>query len=480
MSRATLLYGKQALLDEYNDCVAEKLNSKSLQGKSSNTIGVMRGMQQMMVDVETYGQSFTKSYLAVGALFDIKKEFYRLISLLLSDLGIIFGIRSPSPWQVILELQTQEIITKSDSANIKICLSIANEIRLKTYFANKGQKELFSPVPQHINEATEPSDDVPIFCDFDEDVLVRLLSTSDDMSIKCREFCIKFIKQDKIDVGIFQSSYPVSSKPSQLGNLYLRLQKFHKALEWMESESKDSPSYGRSLTSRGHIHLHFGEYDKGLKCFEEALQWHLQNEKISDPNMLWCFHSVSCALMYMRKYSMAISRLEEAICKHSEIYGEGSETFLLAGLMQDLGHAYLDMGELELADKTCREVEQMYKRFTNISDADMILFYIYMAVSLSKLAQQEQALEYIELALQLGYKIYGRNTTSTNLARIYSCAGVVYFGYQNDKALFFFERSLEFFQCIIGDHFHHGKIISDSIFFVKSFDTSTASLFYVK
>lgn len=115
----------------------------------------------MMVDVETYGPSST-CYLAVGALFNAKKEFYRLISLLLSDLGIIFGIRSPSPWQVILELQIQEIITMSDSENIKICLSIANEIRLKTYFANKGQKELFSPVPQYTNKATEPSADVSV------------------------------------------------------------------------------------------------------------------------------------------------------------------------------------------------------------------------------------------------------------------------------------------------------------------------------
>ena len=456
LSRATLLYGKQALLNDYNNRVAKKLNSKSSQGSSSNTIGVMRGMQQIMVDVETYGLS-SPCYVAVGALFNAKKEFYRLISLLLSDLGVIFDIRSPSPWQIICELQTREIITLSDSAKIKISLAIANEIRLKTYFANKGQKELFSSVPQYTNEAAELSADVPTFCDFDEDVLVRLLSTSDDMSCNCREFCRKFLTEDKIDVGVFQSLNPVSSKPVQLGYLYFRLQKFHKALEWLESESKDSPSYCSSFSVRGHVY--------GLKCFEKALEWHLQNKGISDLDILWCIHSVSCALMYMTKYKMAIIPLEEAICKHSEIHGEGSETIVLAGLMKDLGNAYLDMGELELADdQACKEVEEIYKRFTNIPDEDMIFFNIYMAVSLSKLAQKEQALEYIELALQLGHKIYGRNNTSMNLARIYSYAGVVYFGCQNDKALFFFERSLEFYHCIIGNHCHNGKIISDSIF----------------
>ncbi len=56
MSRASLLYGKQALLDEYNQYVAEKLNvTFSETGRKSNTtLGFARGMQQMMEDVDTY------------------------------------------------------------------------------------------------------------------------------------------------------------------------------------------------------------------------------------------------------------------------------------------------------------------------------------------------------------------------------------------------------------------------------------------
>ena len=131
----------------------------------------------MMADIETFGPS---AHIAIGALFDTRKQFYRLISLLLSNLGMIFDIRTPSPWLIISELERRGTITVSESANIKVCLSIANEVRMKTYFANNGQKELFPPVPEFANSAKH-SVEILVFRDFNEDMLVRLLSTSDEM-----------------------------------------------------------------------------------------------------------------------------------------------------------------------------------------------------------------------------------------------------------------------------------------------------------
>jgi hypothetical protein len=79
MSRTVLLYGDQALLDEYNERVAEKLNTKSsvINGKSTKTVGFTRGIQVMMLDVETYHpmNSYLGEYCYIGALFDAKKHF---------------------------------------------------------------------------------------------------------------------------------------------------------------------------------------------------------------------------------------------------------------------------------------------------------------------------------------------------------------------------------------------------------------------
>ena len=159
----------------------------------------------MILDVDIYhpNKCYLGSYYTVGAIFDAKKEFYRVISLLLSDLGLIFDIRSPSPWHVIAELCTRGIIGESDKASIKECLSIANEIRLKAYYAYNKQKEILSPIPRYTSTTKQSTGEL-IFNDFNEDILVNFLSTSNDIHTRCHKFCLKFYEEDKIDVSLLR------------------------------------------------------------------------------------------------------------------------------------------------------------------------------------------------------------------------------------------------------------------------------------
>ena len=370
--------------------MAKKQNRKSsaAEGKPSQTVGVIRGMQQMMADIEKFAPP---TDIIVGALFNTKKQFYRLISLLLSNLGMIFDIRTPSPWQIISELERRGIITVSESANIKVCLSIANEVRMKAYFANNGQKELFSPVPEFANYA-EQSVEVPVFRDFNEDMLVKLLSTSDELCERCYQSCFKWGQDDKIDCSVFQNPPGESSKEVQLGSLYLRLQHLHKALKWMRSVPKESSDYGRSLGIQGYIYVHFAEFEKAVECFEEALQWHYQNEQ-SPRSLLRCINNLAFSSIYVSRYEIAIVKLEEAICKHKEIYGERYPSMILLSLMQNLGLVYYEIGSVILAVKTLKAAEEMQRRLTRVSDESIILQNIYMALSFSMLDQHEQAAE---------------------------------------------------------------------------------------
>ena len=464
MSRAALLYGDRVLLDEYNEYVAEKLNTKSksvAEAKSTKTIGFIRGMQVMMLDVETYNpkNSYLGEYGYIGALFDAKKQFYRLISLLLLDLGLIFDVRFPSPWQVISELQTRGIVPESESVKIKVCLSIANEIRLKTYFANNGQKELFSPVPQNAN-TTKESADVPIFRDFNEDMLVRLLVTSDDMCSRCREFCLKFIQQGNIDIGLFQKPSLGFSKAMRLGYLYLRLQNLQKALKWMESESKDSLN---SFHGKGFVHFECQKYEKSVECFEEALQLHYKNEEKSNLDVVKCINGLAVALMHMGKNKLAISKLEEAIRKHSEIYREGSQTMALMSLLLNLGFGYRNIGDVSQAVETFKKVQELEKGLTNVPDQEMIHINLNMAVSLSDLGEHAQSLEYLERALRRSHIVFGEHTISSRLAHIYEVVASVYCRCNLDtEAVYFFKRSLNLFHLVFGDKPHPGKTYTDT------------------
>lgn len=459
--RASLLYGDQTLLTDYNERVAEKMNAKSSETDvgCAKTVGVVRGMQQMMADVENYDPS--SSYLgmnfSVGGLFNAKKQFYRLISLLVSDLGMIFDIRSPSPWQVISELQARGITSVSESDSMKVCLSIANEIRLKTYFANKGQKELFSPVREYENTAEQSIEAAPTFRDFDEDVLVRLLSTSNDMFTRCHKFCLKWIQQGKIDESVFRNPSPAYSRRVSLGFLYFRLQNLHKALEWMKSVPIDSPDYGKSKEGQGHIYFQLSDYAKSVECFEEALQCYYQSDELSATDLLSCIGSLGFTLLRIGKYKVAIIRLEEAISKHCDVFGEGSQTVLLATLMQKLGYTHYELGDMGLAVKILKAVQEMQNGFSKIPDEQDINLNVFIALSLSKVDQHDEALKYIERGLELSHKIYGANNLNLNLARVYNLAGLVYARKSSCKAVSFFKRCLEIHQLLFGDNPHRGK-----------------------
>ena len=460
MSRVVLLYGKQALLDEYNERVAKKLNTKSsaAKGNPSKTVGVVRGMQQMMMDIETYHphNCYLGVHSTVGGLFNAKQEFYRLISVLLSDLGLIFDIRSASPWRIIMELWTRGIIDESEMASVKECLSIANEIRLKAYFAYNKQKELVSPVPQYTS-TTEQSTDVPIFSDFDEDILVHFLSTSRDIHTRCHIFCFKFYQEGEIYTSLLRNPSVPSSDATMFGHLYYRLQNFPKALEWFKSVPKDSVDEFDSLCGQGEIYLEYGEYMKSVECFEKALEIRHKNDEPFDITLLACINNLAMALKDMDQAKKAGVKMRGAIEKHHQIYGKDSETVILCSLMLNLGLIYAS-DDPESAFETFEVVEGMQNRLMDVPDKDAIGLRLSMAWSLSKRDQLGRSLEYMKRALQLGHQVYGKHNQSSKLANIYKTAGMVYENFkQNNEALSWYKRSLELLRLVFRDNPHPGK-----------------------
>ena len=459
MARTALLYGDEALLNEYNERVNEKLNAKSseIEGKCIKTVGAIRGMQQMKLDIQTYDPFGSHMGInnPVGACFNAKNQFYRLISLLLSNLGMIFNIKCPSPWQIISALLTRRIISESQSLVMKECLSFANEIRLRTYFANNGQKELFSSLPHYTS--TESTDSA-VFKDVNQDILVHFLKRMYDIHRWCKQF-IKCNSQDKNDRSIFHEPAASFSNAMLLGFFYYRLQNLHEALKWVESESENSPCYVHCVVAQGHINVEFGEYDKSIKCFEEALQLGYQNEPDADVFKLSI--GLATALYEVGKYEMAIDRLNEAISKHEEMVREKCQKLYLIILMGTLGYTYHYLGDLSSAVKYFEEAKEIQKELTNVPDMFVAFLNINMAVTLSELDRFEESIECIEKGLQLSHKTFGKNNLSIILAEVYHYAGRVYAGCnQKDKAVCWFERSLELYQRIVGDDPHPGKFTS--------------------
>ena len=454
MTRATLLYGEQNLLDEYNNHVAEKLYEKSPETKRKPTsVGFTRGIRQMEEDIETYDPFYSYFDPVEGSLFGSKKDFHRVISLLLTDLGLVFDIRSPSPWQVISKLQNRKIFSETNSTILKVCLSIANEIRLKTYFANGGQKELFSPVRQ-IPDTTEQSTDDPIFRDFDENTLVHLMSTNMDLHRRCRKFCLEYFYRDKVNASILQKQF-FPSKALVRFRLYFRLQKPNKAWECLKSIPKDSPEYVNCVHHEGRRHQSKGKYKKAIECYKTAL------EHSQDPFQRLSYQChLADTLCKNYHFKEGRDELEEAMKLHDEIHGEGSETKSLVKLLLTRAVLFYGLYDFPSAIKTLQRGEEIQKQITRGSDMNVIDLNIYMALSYSMLCQNDQSLHYLEKALCLSHKIFGEHNLSYQLGMIYAYAAHIYHACgRHNKASLWVERNLKLLESLHDDTPNKGKIV---------------------
>ena len=461
MSRVSLLFGEKALLDEYNERVAVMLNARSSAKtcKPSHTVGLLRGIEQMVLDTDTYNPDFSYvgKYCTTGALFDAKKQFYRLISLLLSDLGLVFDIRCSSPWEVIFGLKTRGIIGDVEAVRVKVCLSIANEIRLKTYFANKGPKELLSPISVLANAASQLPDPAPIFHYFEEDTLILLLSISIDMHRRCWEFSLNYFQSAAIDISIFRDPYNPSTEASAKAILYFRLQNFPKALELLQSVSEDSPEYAACLNNQGTICSLYGELKKAVQCFEKALEVH-RTRANSTLHLLTCRNNLGSSLTAIGEYDRARMELEDTVKQHEEINGKGFETITLSRALQNLGLIYQDLGKMDLAIETYKKAEKMQNSLKHVPDFDVIHLNLQFANCSSEMDEHAQALEYAKHALYLSKKIFGEDDLSFLLSKIYVSTSTVYEHCNlNEEALSWYKRGLELLQHFFGDKPHPSK-----------------------
>ena len=105
---------------------------------------VLKIMESLLV---TYGgEGMATQHF--GTQQDVKKEVYRLTSLLVEQLSEFFLIFGQSSWQCVHEMRMKKILTEDGAKNLLAALSITTELRLKCYQKQGRQKEALPTVPQ--------------------------------------------------------------------------------------------------------------------------------------------------------------------------------------------------------------------------------------------------------------------------------------------------------------------------------------------
>ena len=109
---------------------------------SSTTLplGMVKAVHLLRCDLDVYDTDL-ENYYKSGKLYQIKKDMYRLPETLVEGLALYYNIEAVDSWDKLQELWAKGKICTQTLENFKIILSIATEMRLRTYLSNHGQKE---------------------------------------------------------------------------------------------------------------------------------------------------------------------------------------------------------------------------------------------------------------------------------------------------------------------------------------------------
>ena len=228
-------------------------------------------MQIMQSLLDAYGHEgmATQDF---GTQQDVKKEVYRLTSLLVEQLSKFFRIFGQSSWQCVHEMRMEEIFTEDGAKNLLVALSITTELRLKCYQKQCRQKEALPTVPQlSVTEQKKTP------CPFST-AIVRLYQSL----IPLKTVILQILEVNKNHnltepersvVSVLQEANFMDVSPMTTATAYLRVLQLPKSFEYLLSAKNnimDNASRVEILLMLANCYQMVGKFHEAIECCREV------------------------------------------------------------------------------------------------------------------------------------------------------------------------------------------------------------------
>ncbi len=409
--RSTILIdGDQGLLDLYR---------KEMVKIASSSIVKSRSIEKLKEDIENFQVKLGDE--EEGRLIEVKKDIFRISDRIIEDLCIYhqiipdIGSSSLSAWQAIDKMSAHRtrsssktcILSIDGADNLKSSLSIACELRLRTYAHNQGQIELMYIYEPQITDSKIDRQSLikETFYINDTAILHHFYSVMLETQKLLREFCNNHI--------------------SQMSDLNLI----------------NSPLIDRSDYTKAMIHSRFLEYDKALAYMERAKTEYCKNISfLTDLYLL--YHKTGMN-------GKAISIMNDYIMRQPE---EGEPELELARSYNDLASSHQVNGDLELASMYYHKSLAIYSNLSNINEYNAISLsvtasiartYSNLASLLLKQGDYEDSIIKSQAALEMKLLVYLNHPDHPSIAKSYSNLAAGFQGANDhEKAFVYYNQSL--------------------------------------
>ncbi|KAI8519512.1 hypothetical protein Bbelb_027690 [Branchiostoma belcheri] len=401
LRRVSYLTGDESLVDEYTDRVSEILDQS-------------RVLSRLSVSFEDDIRRISSSNVEpTGQVIDVKKEIYRFPSVAVDVLSICCGITIPSVWGIIEELHKTQRISDEDAHHLTVLISISAKLRLRTYFANGGQKDRLSPLTEmKVQLDKHDIDDTfvqSVFYIPDSKMLFRYYYTA----IPLKQCIVDTIQDENLTTKTFPTAI-----------------------------------FETSYLTKGRISRHLLQLDASLRHLEAAMLEVDGNEE-KKIDILFELGNVS---VRRGDYEKAISYYKRALSVGNSIYQGTKIRPIFASLLGNIGTCWNRLGDQRKAisyhEQELKIMESIYGETT--PHRDIAVSLSNFGNSWNKLGDQRKAISYFKQSLKMMKAIYGETTPHPDIAASLTSIGVI--------AISYYEQSLEMEKAIYGEATAHPVI----------------------
>ncbi|CAB4039684.1 tetratricopeptide repeat 28-like, partial [Paramuricea clavata] len=515
LRQVVFVAGEASLAKEYKKEMDLILQGKS-ESQADSTHGTMKMIQKqtqkmLAKDVEKYAPE-NDTINNEGMLWHVKKEIYRLTSLILDATSCLYDIKTDSSWEIIQQMKLKGLLGDQAAHNLSLALSIGTYLRLKAYMNNKSQAENITVLPRrddathlgvkligkifHVKkkglilrflQISSPLVQIAKDLCFKEDFLSPLVPLSSAlcdtsvyqsavmrvrlMDLKEAEYLLKICVNEREhnpeadeEVPLFMVYFQMGHVASMLANFEVSDEYHKKALEASRKYSPDNPEYQPVIATLANISRQCRKKAK----YEEALQYLKEAQRITET---WTEEQVqrffpafaiikeNLGLLYCEtgNLSEGIKMLEEVL-DENRTTEEGPG---LPELISNLGAAHLKQGNFEKAETYMMESLNMMTDLYGVSVSHPAISEILnnLGILYILIGEIESAISVLEENADMTEQLFGKDTVhSDRISSLYNLANAYFQISLIPQALASYEELLILRRQLLGEDAKHPAI----------------------
>ena len=378
--------------------------------------------------LEMYGSNeiSTKDF---GTQQDVKKEVYRLTSLLVEQLLKFFGIFGQSSWQGIQEMCRMNIFTEEGAQNLLTALSITTELRLRCYQQQGMQKDALPTIPQ-LSLTEDKNCPCPSTA-----AIVRLYQTLIPLTSVMSSFLQEIKDHDSCEPELFVVAVlkhipfnDVSALTTAVA--YLRILQLPKAFECLLAAKDgvvDKAELAQITLVLASCYQMVGKFQEVIECAREVEAMYATSSDILEGRVLVdALSSIMDAYMSQGVFQEAAKIYDQIITLQDQLNLEDSSPMKKIDFLHSGAVLYIKLKQYKNAESILKSI---IKTLPN-KNRDYFNYFLCLnnlAVILLNQDKLQEARSILNTALEAASQLYGENAAHPYFARCLLNLSEVYY-----------------------------------------------------